>query len=73
VAALIHFALANRLLVVGFLLAVTGYGLYCLAEIPIEAFPDLTNNQVSVITECPAMAAAAAIKGHLADVRDIIK
>ncbi|MFN9456708.1 MAG: efflux RND transporter permease subunit, partial [Acidobacteriota bacterium] len=57
-AALINFALANRLLVIGFLLAVTGYGLYCLAEIPIEAFPDLTNNQVSVITECPAMAAA---------------
>jgi cobalt-zinc-cadmium resistance protein CzcA len=56
-AALIDFALRNRLLVLGFLLAVMGYGLYCLNEIPIEAFPDLTNNQVSVITECPAMAA----------------
>jgi len=58
VAALIDFALRNRLLVLGLLLVMTGYGLYCLIEIPIEAFPDLTNNQVSVITECPAMAAA---------------
>ena len=57
-ATLIDFAMRNRLLVLGFLLAVTSYGLYCLMEIPIEAFPDLTNNQVSVITECPGMAAA---------------
>lgn len=56
-AALIDFALRNRLLVLGLLLTLTGYGLYCLIEIPIEAFPDLTNNQISVITECPAMAA----------------
>jgi len=58
VATLIDFAMRNRLLVLGFLLAITGYGLYCLGEIPIEAFPDLTNNQVSVITECSGMAAA---------------
>ena len=57
-ATLIDFAMRNRLLVLGFLLAITGYGLYCLGEIPIEAFPDLTNNQVSVITECSGMAAA---------------
>jgi heavy metal efflux system protein len=34
------------------LLAVGGYALYTL---PVEAFPDLTNNQVTVVTEVPSM------------------
>jgi heavy metal efflux system protein len=31
-------------------------GGWVMLQIPIDAFPDLTNNQVLVITECPAMA-----------------
>ena len=34
------------------LIAVGGYSLYTL---PVEAFPDLTNNQVTVVTEAPSM------------------
>jgi heavy metal efflux system protein len=34
------------------LLALGGYALYTL---PVEAFPDLTNNQVTVVTEAPSM------------------
>src|ERR1700692_2159022 len=34
------------------LLAVGGYALYTM---PVEAFPDLTNNQVTVVTEAPSM------------------
>src|ERR1700722_12741048 len=34
------------------LLAVGGYALYTL---PVEAFPDLTNNQVTVVSEAPSM------------------
>ena len=34
------------------LLVVGGYALYTL---PVEAFPDLTNNQVTVVTEAPSM------------------
>jgi heavy metal efflux system protein len=34
------------------LFAVGGYALYTL---PVEAFPDLTNNQVTVVTEAPSM------------------
>jgi cobalt-zinc-cadmium resistance protein CzcA len=30
-------------------------GIYCLFLLPIDAFPDLTNNQVQVITEAPGM------------------
>ena len=40
---------------VGLALLVTA-GLSALYRIPIDAFPDLTNNQVTVITEAPGMA-----------------
>lgn len=55
---LIDFHLRNRLIVLAGLLLLIGVGLRVLYTIPIEAFPDLTNNQVVVITECPAMAPA---------------
>src|ERR1700732_5535041 len=51
----IHFTLSYRWLVlVGIfdLLAVGGYALY---TIPVEAFPDLTNNQVVVVTDAPSL------------------
>ena len=56
--ALIDFHLQNRWVVFLGLIAVAGYGLYSLSQLPIEAFPDLTNNQVVVTTECPAMGPA---------------
>ena len=33
-------------------------GMISLAEVPIDAFPDLTNNQTVIIAECPAMSPA---------------
>jgi cobalt-zinc-cadmium resistance protein CzcA len=54
-APLIHFHLRNRLVVVAGLLVLIAAGLYTLWHLPIDAFPDLTNNQVVVITECPGM------------------
>ncbi len=56
--ALIDFHLNNRWVVFLGLVAVAGYGFYSLSNLPIEAFPDLTNNQVVVVTECPAMGPA---------------
>jgi heavy metal efflux system protein len=56
--ALIEFSIRQRLLVLGLTLLLAGAGLYALSRIPIDAFPDLTNNQVNVITEVPGMAAA---------------
>ena len=52
---LIDLSLANRWLVL-ILLAAFSVGATILAlGIPVDAFPDLTNNQVVVITECPGM------------------
>lgn len=48
---IIDLALDYRWLVIGAALAVAAVGGYALYTIPVEAFPDLTNNQVVVVTE----------------------
>jgi cobalt-zinc-cadmium resistance protein CzcA len=51
----VDIALDNRWLVSAGLVALVITGGYVLTTLPIDAFPDLTNNQVVVVTECPAM------------------
>jgi heavy metal efflux system protein len=53
---IIDFHLRHRWFVLAGLGGLIALGLYTLSQIPIDAFPDLTNNQVVVVTECPAMA-----------------
>ena len=52
---LIDFSLDNRWLTLIALLLIAGAGIFTAFRIPLEAFPDLTNNQVVVITEAPAL------------------
>ncbi|MFK7933732.1 MAG: CusA/CzcA family heavy metal efflux RND transporter [Saprospiraceae bacterium] len=47
---LIRFSIDNKLLMLLFVSGIVGFGLYALANIPIGAVPDVTNNQVQVIT-----------------------
>lgn len=54
---LITVSLENRLLVLAALLAVAAAGVVVMLHLPIDAFPDLTNNQVVILTECPSMPA----------------
>ncbi len=52
---IIDFTLAYRWLVlIGILILLAGGG-YALYTIPVEAFPDLTNNQVVVVTDAPSL------------------
>jgi cobalt-zinc-cadmium resistance protein CzcA len=53
---IIDFHLRNRWLVLLGVLLVAAFGVWVMVNIPVDAFPDLTNNQVVVVTECPAMA-----------------
>lgn len=55
---LIDFSLDNRWLVLAGLAALIIAGGYALLNLPIDAFPDLTNNQVVVVTECPSMSSS---------------
>ncbi len=53
---IIDFHLRNRWLVLLGVLLIAAFGVWVMLNIPVDAFPDLTNNQVVVVTECPAMA-----------------
>ena len=47
---IIEFSIRNKLIVVLFTLTIAGFGLYSVTKIPVGAVPDITNNQVQVIT-----------------------
>ncbi len=53
---LINFFLENRWLALFCAIAMAGGGAWALFQVPIDAFPDLTNNQVVIFTEAPGMA-----------------
>ena len=47
---IIHFSIRNKFIVLLFTIFIIGFGSYSLTQIPIGAVPDITNNQVQVIT-----------------------
>src|SRR6201988_2649426 len=51
----IDFLLDNRWLVFALLGTLIVSGIAVMVQLPIEAFPDLTNNQVVVTVQCPGM------------------
>src|SRR5579885_3538943 len=53
----VDFALANRLFVVAFTLLLFGAGIVAFHTLPIEAYPDVANNYVEVITQWPGISA----------------
>ncbi|MGO9597798.1 MAG: efflux RND transporter permease subunit [Isosphaeraceae bacterium] len=53
--AIIEWSLNNRFLVLMTTAFVAGLGVYSALNLPIDAVPDLTNVQVQVITEAPAL------------------
>ena len=54
---IIQFSIKNKLIVGLFTLALIGWGIYSLTKLPIDAVPDITDNQVMVITVSPTLAA----------------
>lgn len=47
---IINFSIKNKFVILLFTTLIIGFGLYSLSQIPIGAVPDVTNNQVQVIT-----------------------
>jgi cobalt-zinc-cadmium resistance protein CzcA len=47
---IINFSIKNKLIVILFTLTIAAFGLYSVYKIPVGAVPDVTNNQVQVIT-----------------------
>jgi len=50
---LISFALRQRLLIIVATVFLSALGVYAFKKLPIDAFPDVTNIQVQIITEAP--------------------
>jgi heavy metal efflux system protein len=55
--ALVDFALKNRWLVMGGVVALTVWGIIAFRALPIEAYPDVANNYASIITQWPGRSA----------------
>lgn len=54
---IISFSIHNKLIVGLFTVALIGLGLYETTKLPIDAVPDITNNQVIIITQAPSFGA----------------
>ncbi|MDO6430235.1 CusA/CzcA family heavy metal efflux RND transporter [Flavitalea sp. BT771] len=55
--AIISFSVRNKLIVGIFILILVGWGAYSVTQLPIDAVPDITNNQVLIITTSPSLGA----------------
>ncbi|MGA9352203.1 MAG: CusA/CzcA family heavy metal efflux RND transporter [Terriglobales bacterium] len=53
----VDFALGNRLLVVGIALLLFAWGIISFERLPIEAYPDVADNYVEIITQWPGISA----------------
>ncbi len=54
---IIEFSVRNKLLIGLWVIALIGVGIYQTTQLPIDAVPDITNNQVQVITIAPSFGA----------------
>ncbi len=77
---IIHFSVKNKFIVGLFVLALIGWGSYSLSRLPIDAIPDITNNQVQIIALAPSLAVqevesfiTAPIEVSVANIPDIIE
>lgn len=53
---LITFALTQRLLTCAAVLLMGAFGVFCMISLPVDSFPDVSNVQVQVITDCETLA-----------------
>jgi len=53
---IIHFSINNKFIIGLFTLLLVAVGSYSLYTLPIDALPDITNNQVQIITSSPTLA-----------------
>ncbi len=77
---IISFSVKNKFIIGLFVLALIGWGTYSLTRLPIDAIPDVTNNQVQIISLAPSLAVqevesfiTAPIEVAVANIPDIIE
>jgi heavy metal efflux system protein len=77
---ILQYSIRNKFLIILFVVVIVGWGTYSLTQLPIDAIPDITNNQVQVISLSPSLAVqevessiTAPIEVALANIPDIIE
>jgi cobalt-zinc-cadmium resistance protein CzcA len=77
---IISFSVKNKFIIGLFVMALVGWGIYSLSRLPIDAIPDITNNQVQIISMAPSLAVqevesfiTAPIEVAVANIPDIIE
>jgi cobalt-zinc-cadmium resistance protein CzcA len=77
---IIQFSIKNKAIIGLFTLVLVLYGAYSVTQLPIDAVPDITNNQVQVITTTPTLAAqeveqfvTAPIERAMASLPDLVE
>ncbi|MBK7628042.1 MAG: CusA/CzcA family heavy metal efflux RND transporter [Bacteroidales bacterium] len=77
---IISFSIKNKFIIGLFVLALIGWGSYSLTRMPVDAIPDITNNQVQIISLAPSLAVqevesfiTAPIEVAVANIPDIIE
>ena len=77
---IIYFSIKNKFIVGLFVVALIGWGTYSLTRLPIDAIPDITNNQVQIISLAPSLATqevesfiTAPIEVAIANIPDIVE
>lgn len=54
---IIHYSIKNKLIIGLLTLGLIAWGSYSLSQLPIDAVPDITNNQVQILTIAPSQSA----------------
>jgi heavy metal efflux system protein len=77
---IIDFSIRNKFIIGLSVIALIGWGTYSLTRLPVDAIPDITNNQVQVISLAPSLAVqevesfiTAPIEVAVANIPDIIE
>lgn len=77
---IIQFSIKNKFVIGLFVIALIGWGTYSLTRLPVDAIPDITNNQVQIISQAPSLAVqevesfiTAPIEVAVANIPDIVE
>jgi heavy metal efflux system protein len=54
---IIRFSIYNKLIIITLTLGLVAWGGYSLTQLTVDALPDITSNQVQILTQSPALAA----------------
>jgi cobalt-zinc-cadmium resistance protein CzcA len=54
---IIQFSIKNKFIILLFTLVLIAWGSYSIKQLPLDALPDVTNNQVQILTTAPTLAA----------------